>query len=125
MSYTCDRCGKEFEQPKMVDSGGEYGGIAHTYPASSCCESDFEETETINIVSEERMKLRIEYSRETDLIFSDNIPAYADWLENKLALRLPPVIKSVCYKDCGNTQPSGGSDNICLNCGSSIKQTVL
>lgn len=37
------------------------------------------------------MKLRIEYSRETDLIFSDNIPAYADWLENKLALRQPPV----------------------------------
>jgi len=37
-------------------------------------------------VSEERMKLRIEYSRETDLIFSDNIPAYADWLEERLAL---------------------------------------
>lgn len=45
----------------------------------------------MNKVSEERMKLRIEYSRETDLIFSDNIPAYADWLENKLALRQPPV----------------------------------
>lgn len=41
------------------------------------------------------------------------------------ALTIPAVIKSVCYKDCGNTQPSGGSDNICLNCGSSIKQTVL
>lgn len=26
-----------------------------------------------------------------------------------------------CYKECGNTQPSGGVDNICLNCGSSIK----
>lgn len=37
-------------------------------------------------VSEQRMKLRIEYSRQTDLIFSDNIPAYADWLEKKLAL---------------------------------------
>ena len=37
-------------------------------------------------VSEERMRLRVEYSRETDLIFSDNIPAYADWLEKKLAL---------------------------------------
>lgn len=36
-------------------------------------------------VSEGRMKLRIQYSRETDLIFSDNIPQYADWLENKLA----------------------------------------
>lgn len=45
----------------------------------------------MNKVSEERMKLRIEYSRETDLIFSDNIPAYADWLENKLSLRQPPV----------------------------------
>jgi hypothetical protein len=31
------------------------------------------------------MTLRIEYSRETDLIFSDDIPKYADWLENKLA----------------------------------------
>lgn len=37
-------------------------------------------------VSEQRMKLRIEYSRETDLTFSDNIPSYADWLEKKLAL---------------------------------------
>jgi hypothetical protein len=36
-------------------------------------------------VSEERMRLRIEYSRETDLIFSDNIPSYADWLEKRLA----------------------------------------
>ncbi len=36
-------------------------------------------------VSDERMKLRVMYSRETDLIFSDNIPAYADWLEKKLA----------------------------------------
>ena len=26
-----------------------------------------------------------------------------------------------CYKNCGNTYPSGGDDNICLNCGSSIK----
>lgn len=39
----------------------------------------------MNQVSEDRIKLRIEYSRETDLIFSDNIPAYADWLEKKLA----------------------------------------
>jgi hypothetical protein len=36
-------------------------------------------------VNEERMRLRIEYSRETNLIFSDNIPAYADWLEKRLA----------------------------------------
>ena len=43
-------------------------------------------------VSEQRMKLRIEYSRETDLIFSDNIPAYADWLEKKLALNKLPFI---------------------------------
>jgi hypothetical protein len=50
-------------------------------------------------VSEERMRLRIEYSRETDLIFSDNIPAYADWLEKRLALRQPLVIGSVC--PCG------------------------
>jgi hypothetical protein len=47
-------------------------------------------------VSEQRMKLRIEYSRETDLIFSDNIPAYADWLEKKLALSQLPVIGSAC-----------------------------
>jgi len=40
-------------------------------------------------------------------------------------LTIPAVIKSVCHKECGNTQPGGGSDNICLNCGSSIKQTVL
>lgn len=45
-------------------------------------------------VSEERMKLRIEYSRKTDLIFSDNIPAYADWLENKLSLKQIKVIRS-------------------------------
>ena len=36
-------------------------------------------------VSEERMKLRIDYSRETDIVYSDNIPAYADWLEKKLS----------------------------------------
>jgi hypothetical protein len=37
-------------------------------------------------VSEERMRLRIEYARETELIFSENIPAYADWLEKKLSM---------------------------------------
>ena len=46
-------------------------------------------------VSEQRMKLRIEYSRETDLIFSENIPAYADWLEKKLTLRQLPVSGSL------------------------------
>ena len=50
----------------------------------------------MNKVSEERMKLRIDYSRETDLIFSDNIPAYADWLEQKLALSQPLVSGSFC-----------------------------
>lgn len=33
------------------------------------------------------------------------------------------IIKSSCYKECGNTLPSGSKDNICLNCGSSIKNT--
>ena len=42
-------------------------------------------------VNENRMRLRIEYSRETDLIFSDNISAYADWLEKKLAMSQPLV----------------------------------
>ena len=35
-------------------------------------------------VTEERIRLRMDYSRETELIFSDNIPLYADWLEEKL-----------------------------------------
>lgn len=63
-------------------------------------------------VSEQRMKLRIEYSRETDLIFIDNIPAYADWLEKKLALRqhddersfsqeLPEIGEMVMVSDYG------------------------
>jgi hypothetical protein len=55
-------------------------------------------------VSEQRMKLRIEYSRETDLIFSDNIPAYADWLEEKLALSQHDVSNSfdegIKVEDC-------------------------
>lgn len=42
---------------------------------------------------------------------------------SKQVLDLFAVSGSVCYKECGNTQPSGGIDNICLNCGSSIKQT--
>jgi hypothetical protein len=48
----------------------------------------------MNKVSEQRMKLRIEYSRETDLVFSDNIPAYSDWMEKKLALSQDAVIGS-------------------------------
>jgi hypothetical protein len=61
----------------------------------------------MNKVSEQRIKLRIDYSRETDLVFSDNIPAYADWLEKKLALSQHDVSKSVSlegrdtvYCDC-------------------------
>lgn len=45
MSYICDRCGHEFDVPKLVESGGEYGGIAHKEPVSPCCEDDFEEVE--------------------------------------------------------------------------------
>lgn len=33
----------------------------------------------------ERIMLRIQYAKETDKLFSDNIPAYADWLEVRLA----------------------------------------
>ena len=36
-------------------------------------------------VSDQRIKLRITYKKETDKIFSDNIPKYADWLECELA----------------------------------------
>jgi hypothetical protein len=46
------------------------------------------------------MRLRVEYSRETDLIFSDNIPAYADWLEKRLALRQPLVSGSLPIRYC-------------------------
>lgn len=45
MIYICDRCGHEFEVPKLVESGGEYGGIAHKDPVSPCCSCDFEEVE--------------------------------------------------------------------------------
>jgi hypothetical protein len=63
----------------------------------------------MNKVSEERIKLRIEYSRETDLIFSDNIPAYADWLEEKLALSQHDV--------SGSTLPIGFKVYVCTECG--------
>ena len=38
-----------------------------------------------NKVGEKRIALRVLYTRETDLLFEDNIPKYADWLEIKLA----------------------------------------
>jgi tRNA(Ile2) C34 agmatinyltransferase TiaS len=41
--------------------------------------------------------------------------------ENIIALTLINEYEQPnCKKNCGNTQPSGNSDNICLNCGSSI-----
>ncbi len=41
--------------------------------------------------------------------------------ENIIALTLINESKQPnCQKNCGDTQPSGNSDNICLNCGSSI-----
>jgi len=67
----------------------------------------------MNKVGEERMKLRIEYSRETDLIFSDNIPAYADWLENKLALRQPPVGNRSCCSKCGKSLSTRWEESAC------------
>lgn len=80
----------------------------------------------MNKVSEQRMKLRIEYSRETDLIFSDNIPAYADWLEKKLALSQHDVIKSVCEK-CRPMVNADWTALICTECGTRYapSQTVL
>lgn len=42
-------------------------------------------TETMDKVNEQRIKLRIDYANETQEMFEDNIPKYADWLENKLA----------------------------------------
>jgi hypothetical protein len=39
----------------------------------------------LTTVSHERMALRVQYLRETRLIFNDYIPAYANWLEVKLA----------------------------------------
>ena len=44
--YTCEKCGKEFELPVMVDTGGEYGNTPYTEPASPCCEDNFEEVES-------------------------------------------------------------------------------
>jgi hypothetical protein len=39
----------------------------------------------MNKVNEQRIKLRIDYANETQEMFENNIPKYADWLENKLA----------------------------------------
>ena len=44
-TFRCDRCGHEFEVPKLVETGGEYGGIAHKEPVSPCCEDYFEDVE--------------------------------------------------------------------------------
>jgi hypothetical protein len=63
----------------------------------------------MSTVSEERMRLRIEYSRETNLIFSDNIPAYADWLEKRLA-----VVSEPCK--CGSLNYGYGFAK-CYDCG--------
>jgi hypothetical protein len=67
--------------------------------------------------------IRNYFGEHDKTLFEHKSYAVVDRLVKKL--NIPAVIKSVCYKDCGNTQPSGRSDNICLNCGSSIKQTVL
>ena len=79
----------------------------------------------MNKVSEQRMKLRIEYSRETDLIFSDNIPAYADWLEKKLALSQHDVSGEVCVK-CGKSfMPRLFKERtICDSCYDKLAQTL-
>lgn len=44
MSYTCDKCGKYFETPIMVESGGVYSDMPHKEPASPCCKDSFTET---------------------------------------------------------------------------------
>lgn len=59
-----------------------------------------------------------------DLTFSDIVIAdlhkqiceIIDDFENKT------IAKWVCLKQCSETLPSGGRDNICLNCGSSIEK---
>lgn len=53
----------------------------------------------MNQVSISRMHLRVEYTRETDEIFSDNIPKYADWLETKLAKILNEIEESLNNKN--------------------------
>jgi hypothetical protein len=73
----------------------------------------------MNPVSEERMRLRIEYSRETDLIFSDNISAYADWLEKRLALHQPPFVEpsEQLFCECERNNPyTGQSFDFALRC---------
>ena len=36
-------------------------------------------------LQDQRMMLRLEFTREKGELFSDNIPAYCDWIERKLA----------------------------------------
>lgn len=36
-------------------------------------------------ISKAKMELRVRYSRLSGQLFSDNIPRYADWLEDQLA----------------------------------------
>jgi len=66
-------------------------------------------------MTENRIKLRMQYARETDNIFSDNIPLYADWLETRLAnLENPKETK------CDNCDEMvvmvKNSDEFCPNC---------
>lgn len=41
-------------------------------------------------------------------------------LIEKIAKKYLSLLKVSCIKDCGDTKPSDGRDNFCLNCGSSI-----
>ena len=54
-------------------------------------------------VSEKRLHLRVLYARETDKILIDNIGAYADWLETKLAeigFKICPQTGCMCMNKC-------------------------
>jgi hypothetical protein len=67
-----------------------------------------------------RIKLRIEYARETNKLFSDNIPLYADWLEKKLAKQSKPICK------CGSNEYYAESykdktEYYCKNCKTELK----
>ena len=68
-------------------------------------------------VDESRMWLRVKYSQETDLIFSDNIPAYADWLEKRLAAIEYP--KNSCSEEWHLLSLNMG-DGVCSKCGISL-----
>jgi hypothetical protein len=60
------------------------------------------------MVNENRIKLRLQYSRETDLLFSENIPLYADWLEKKLA--------GICEHELIRTTKNYKKAWKCVNC---------